>query len=222
MWWQDRLPALLSLSFVLGLLSVPRPYHQVHVPAPLPAAPQSSASPVYTLYVQGDQHKSLRSSIYSSSVSTEKKWGGERGGGDVEQVCSFLWFIELFKCTLTDCTVQIKLLLFTGSFEAKSLTPEATRGANRSNNKEESWHVQPAEIWQLRQLFFHVREKKKKKKGNTEKSEHPCSHRIGVFIVAPPKTLGPTIIPNMTKSSLRQCLLFPFLRTPQHETAPIL
>lgn len=35
MWWQDRLPALLSLSFVLGLLSVPRPYHQVRVPAPL-------------------------------------------------------------------------------------------------------------------------------------------------------------------------------------------
>lgn len=59
MWWQDRLPALLSLSFVLGLHGVPPPphpcsYHHVRVPVLALSTPRQN-TPLFTSAYRGQQ-----------------------------------------------------------------------------------------------------------------------------------------------------------------------
>lgn len=139
MWWQDRLPALLSLSFVLGLLSVPG-LIIVSVYLLCSAQPQNTPLPLLFLFLfffavplRGGQAalKLCLSNIYSSTLWKERVcWTGV-----------FL-FIQLYRCALRDCSVwlQPSSVCYQLWSEIKSLTLAATGGVNSTEPMRELAH----------------------------------------------------------------------------------
>lgn len=90
MWWQDRLPALLSLSFVPGLLGVPPVLSSCPCTcsAPLSLKKKHTAASVYWLFIWRARRIKATAATFTPLQFAKKK------------VCSLFLFIRLYKCTL--------------------------------------------------------------------------------------------------------------------------